>query len=133
MGCFCSKSSDNAVDTLEEEGGTTVALFRRLDKEGKGYISRQNLQDLMKDDKTHFQGNDVDHIMEKFGQDGKIYLENFKAWWNSTYTTYNDDDEIAKMVREVKQEHDCMDAIEELPEVHGSDAPHNSNVAVSRS
>lgn len=104
-------------------------MFNRFDKDGSGYISRENLQKMMHDDKTHFQGNDVDHILNKFGTDGKMNFEQFSLWWGSTYTTYNDDDALKRMVDEVNQEHEHMPPITEIDEL----APHNSNVAVSRS
>ena len=90
MGGACSKS-DDAVDSAPEgpnaKYGTVGVMFDRFDKERKGFISLKNLKDMMKDDKTHFQGRDADHIMTKYGTDGKMSLDEFKAWWNSTYTT----------------------------------------------
>ena len=90
MGGACSKS-DDAVDSAREgpnaKYGTVGVMFDRFDKERKGFISLKNLKDMMKDDKTHFQGRDADHIMAKYGTDGKMNLDEFKAWWNSTYTT----------------------------------------------
>lgn len=91
MGGACSKS-DDAVGELPETtpnaaAGTVGVMFDRFDKERKGHISLKNLKDMMKDDKTHFQGRDADHIMNKYGTDGKMSLSEFKAWWNSTYTT----------------------------------------------
>ena len=90
MGGACSKS-DDVVDTAPEgpnaKHGTVGVMFDRFDKERKGYISLKNLKDMMKDDKTHFQGRDADHIMNKYGTDGKMSLDEFKQWWNSTYTT----------------------------------------------
>jgi len=124
------QSKPSTDDDIAQEGGTLGVMFRRLDKDRKGYISKQNLQDLMKDDKTHFQGKDVDHILEKYGTEGKLSFEQFKMWWNSTYTTYNDDDALQRLVDEVQEEQNSthMEAIPELPEI-----PHNSNVAISRS
>ena len=133
MGAACCKSADGARTgggKASEQGGTVGVMFRRIDKEGKGYIDLKNLEDLMKDDRTHFMGGTAAHIMEKFGNDGKMTLENFSAWWGSTYTTYNDD-HMARLVEDAQQleENDqLLDIIPELPEI-----PHNSNVAVSRS
>ena len=91
MGAACSKSDDDVVGSLPEgpnaRHGTVGVMFDRFDKERKGYISLKNLKDMMKDDKTHFQGRDADHIMNKYGTDGKMGIEEFKQWWNSTYTT----------------------------------------------
>ena len=87
MGAACAKS-DSVVETATSHGGGTVGvMFDRFDKERKGFISLKNLKDMMKDDKTHFQGRDADHIMNKYGSDGKMSLEEFRQWWNSTYTT----------------------------------------------
>ena len=91
MGAACSKSDDAADSTPEgphaAKYGTVGVMFDRFDKERKGFISLKNLKDMMKDDKTHFQGRDADHIMNKYGTDGKMNVEEFKQWWNSTYTT----------------------------------------------
>lgn len=116
-------------------GGTLGVMFKRIDKEKKGYIDLKNLEQLMKDDKTYFKGGSASHIMEKYGNDGKMSMDNFQAWWGSTYTTYNDD-HMARLVEEAQEENDAnsqennlhLDVIPELPEV-----PHNSNVAISRS
>lgn len=86
MGASCFKGSEAAGSSGIEEGGTIGVMFRRIDKEGKGYIDMKNLEQLMHDDKTHFQGKDASHIMEKYGSDNKLQFENFKTWWNSTYT-----------------------------------------------
>jgi hypothetical protein len=81
-----------------------------------------------------------EYAVEKYGTDGKMTFPNFELWWNSTYTTYNDD-ALARIVEEVKSDTTngggeqsasnnttMMEPIPELPEV-----PHNSNVAISRS
>jgi Ca2+-binding EF-hand superfamily protein len=104
-------------------------MFDRLDKEKKGFISMKNLQDLMRDDKTYFQGKDASHIMQKYGTDEQMSFEEFQAWWGSTYTTYEDQN-LGRIVDEVTQEFTAMEAIPELPD---NAPPHNSNVAVSRS
>ena len=105
-------------------------MFRRIDKEGKGYIDLKNLEDLMKDDNTYFGGKGANHIMEKYGTDGKMRIEHFTTWWNSTYTSYNDDT-LAQIVEDAQADNaqeQHMDPIYEVPE-----APNNFNVAVSRS
>lgn len=129
MGACNCKSADGAGSggRVDEEGGTLGVMFRRIDKEGKGYIDLKNLEQLMKDDKTYFKGNTAAHIMEKYGNDGQMSLDNFAAWWGSTYTTYNDD-HMARLVEDAQEENEHLDVIPELPEI-----PHNSNVAVSRS
>jgi len=134
MGALNCKSADGGgtkPGKADEAGGTLGVMFKRIDKEGKGYIDLNNLEQLMKDDKTYFKGNSASHIMEKYGNDGQMTLDNFSAWWNSTYTTYNDD-HLAQLVEDAQEENakdqNVLDVIPELPEV-----PHNSNVAVSRS
>lgn len=69
MGAACSKS-DDAVGSMPEEtpnasAGTVGVMFDRFDKERKGYISLKNLKDMMKDDKTHFQGRDADQYVNQ--------------------------------------------------------------------
>lgn len=132
MGAACCKSADGAGGTggrkVSEQGGTLGVMFRRIDKEGKGFINLKNLEDLMKDDRTHFKGDTAAHILEKFGTDGQMTLDNFAAWWGSTYTNYSDD-HMARLVEDAQDENEHqLDVIPELPEI-----PHNSNVAVSRS
>ena len=89
MGAACSKSDDVAAtpEGPNAKFGTVGVMFDRFDKERKGYISLKNLKDMMKDDKTHFKGRDADHIMNKYGTEGKMNLDQFKQWWTSTYTT----------------------------------------------
>ncbi|KAL7579501.1 hypothetical protein ACA910_007878 [Epithemia clementina (nom. ined.)] len=127
MGSLCFKQA-KAPKAPEQSGGTLGVMFARFDKESKGYISRQDLQSMMKDDKTHFQGRDAEHIMNKYGTDGKMDFDQFSTWWNSTYTTYNNDD-IANLVEQVNEE-ERMETIEEteLPQ-----DPHITNKAVGRS
>lgn len=87
MGSACSKS-DAVEDTPPHaKYGTIGVMFDRFDKERKGFISLKNLKDMMKDDKTHFQGRDADHIMSKYGHDDQMSIDEFKQWWTSTYTT----------------------------------------------
>lgn len=108
---------------------TTEYMFHRFDKDKSGFITLDNLKAIMRDDKTHFGGGDAEHIMNKYGTNGKMSLAQFQNWWNSTYTTYNDDAMLAKLVDEVtSEETPHLDTIVELPS-----APHNSNVAISRS
>ena len=128
MGSLCFKPAKAPAEP-EPASGTLGIMFARFDKEKKGYISRQDLQAMMKDDKTHFQGRDVDHIMNKYGTDGKMDFNQFSTWWNSTYTTYNDGD-IANLVDQVHAEQQHMETIEEteLP-----NDPHITNKAVGRS
>lgn len=121
-------------------GGTLLVMFNRVDKEKKGYISEKNLRDLMRDEKTYFQGKDSQHIMDKYGTNGKISFEQFKTWWGATYTTYSDDMNIGSLVDEVQSEQHQQEqqairaaAQEMATGLPPLDAPHNSNVAVSRS
>lgn len=131
MGSACSKS--DATSSHPEESspnaaaGTIGVMFDRFDKDRKGHISLRDLQDMMKDDKTHIQGRDAAHIMNKYGVDGKMSLEEFKIWWNSTYTTYNDSD-IENMVNEIN-ETEPMDSIDET----GIDGRVLKNVTSKRS
>lgn len=122
MGCVHSKNIPE-----HEDDSLLHTMFKKFDKEGKGYISRDNLQKMMKGDKTH--RNDVDHTLAKFGTDDKMSLQQFELWWGSTYTTYNDDAALGKMVDEVHEEQSHLPQITEMDEL----APHNSNVAISRS
>ncbi|CAB9515991.1 expressed unknown protein [Seminavis robusta] len=90
MGGLCTKPQVKEM-TLEERNDRTVkGIFDRFDKDKSGYISKENLKQIIQDDKT-FMNADVEHILSKFGNNGKMSLEQFKHWWNSTYTTYNDD------------------------------------------
>lgn len=135
MGCSSSKGAPT-----EEEGLSTIeVMFRQFDRNRKGYISLEDLQLMMKEDPAvsstglHIQNDDARHIMNKYGSDGKLTLDQFKLWWNSTYTTYNNEDEISRLVNEVQDEITPMDCIPEFPETTSLKAPHNSFVAVSRS
>jgi hypothetical protein len=82
-------------------GGPLHSMFQRIDKEGKGYVNKNNLDNLMKNDKSFFAGKGPTYILEKYGSDGKMTFEQFVLWWNSTYTTYNDED-IEHIVNDVK-------------------------------
>jgi hypothetical protein len=126
-GCFSKNRQLNSDSSLDDGGSVVVkAMFDRFDKERKGYISKKNLQDLMRNDQTTLNCN---HIMEKYGTDGQLNYEQFKTWWCSTYTTYNDDATLDQIVEEVKEElqEQRLPPIGEMSEVR------NSNVAVSRS
>ena len=74
--------------------------------------------------------------MEKYGTDGQMSFSNFELWWKSTYTTYNED-ALARIVEEVNDEQQQQDnanqQMESIPELPDFEAPHNSNVAISRS
>ena len=114
-------------------------MFNRLDKEKKGFISMKNLEDLMRDDKTYFQGKDASHIMEKYGSNGTMTFEQFQAWWGGTYTTYgNEEMNLGRLVDEVNAEQkqkqaNPLNPIQEQINELELGTPHNSNVAVSRS
>jgi Ca2+-binding EF-hand superfamily protein len=86
-------------------GGPLYSMFQRIDKEGKGYINHNNLDELMKNDKSFFAGKGPTYILEKYGTDGKMTLEQFVVWWNSTYTSYNDtDDTVEHVVPDTKMQ-----------------------------
>jgi len=77
--------------TLEQRNDLLCrGIFDRFDKDKSGFISKGNLKQIIQDDKT-FRNVDVERILSKYGDDGKMSFEQFKFWWNSTYTTYNDD------------------------------------------
>jgi hypothetical protein len=101
MGGLCTKPQEKEL-TLDERNERTVrGIFDRFDKDGSGYISKVNLKQIITDDKT-FKNADVEHILSKFGEDGKMSFEQFKHWWYSTYTSYNDDN-----IRQILQELDA--------------------------
>ncbi|GAX17751.1 hypothetical protein FisN_24Hh183 [Fistulifera solaris] len=130
MGQTCCKTKESDWrEAKKDEGGdsTLRVMFNRFDKDRKGYISKDDLQKMMRDDKTHFQGKDANHIMEKYGTGDKMNFSAFELWWKSTYTTYSDD-ALSRMVEEVEASPSLLDPIPELPDV-----PHNSNIVVSRS
>ena len=102
MGALCTKA-EAAVPTMEERNDKLCRdIFDRFDKDKSGFISKENLKQIIQDDKT-FRNTDVDHILSKYGTDGKMSYENFKFWWNSTYTTYNDDN-IQEIMAELEAE-----------------------------
>ena len=73
--------------------------------------------------------------MEKYGTDGKMTFTNFELWWNSTYTTYNDD-ALSRIVEEVKGEGGLASSshaisMDPIPET--GEAPLKPNLAMSRS
>jgi EF hand len=159
MGATCCKAAETNQDEAHP-GGTLGVMFKRIDKDGKGYIDLRDLKALMKDDyKAYFQGRGAEHIMAKYGQDGQMSLENFRHWWNSTYTSYNDDAALAKTIDEVllqldtnhnhhhhteKSENNTPTIYEELEQqqpvdddemrrLQDKNVPSNTNVAISRS
>jgi hypothetical protein len=152
MGAACSRGSGGQTASnggggtggggVESSGGTLKVMFDRIDKEKKGHISRKNLHAMMMDDKTHFQGSDVDRILAKYGSNDQMSFMEFKSWWNSTYTTYGDND-LERIVDEVDEEeaaaaaqHQHMDTLAENDDDGPIPLPKNqhiSNVAVSRS
>ena len=74
MGAACGKSSDSAaMGEGAKVGGTLGVMFDRFDKDKKGYISTDDLQNMMRDDKTHFQGKDANHISKFLS--GSFFLE----------------------------------------------------------
>jgi hypothetical protein len=102
--------SSAKVPPVPEQGinsNTTLGvMFRQIDKQGKGFISRADLDRMMSDDKLHFGNKDVDHILEKYGTDQTLSFAQFETWWGSTYTAYNDDHgSLAQLVDEVHAEH----------------------------
>lgn len=91
MGALCTKADPVEEMTPEEREELKLkTIFSRFDKDNSGVISKENLKQLIQDDKT-FGDADVDHILNKFGDDEQLSYEQFKFWWNSTYTSYNDD------------------------------------------
>jgi Ca2+-binding EF-hand superfamily protein len=65
MGAICGKASSSAGNGQgAEEGGTLRVMYSRIDKDKKGYISKEDLQHMMRDDKTH--GKDANHISKSF-------------------------------------------------------------------
>lgn len=129
MGACGSKAP---VETIPEntEGGTLGLMFRRMDKGNTGFLTLMELKEMMKDDKHHFKGKDAGHIMEKYGTDGKMSFQQFSTWWNSTYTTYNND-AIADLVNAADADH--MESIAEAGEVALPVDKHLTNKAVGRS
>lgn len=83
---------------------------------------------MLCDDKGRYKyhGKDSAHIMRKYGTDGKMDFENFKIWWNSTYSTYVDS--LADISHEEQSDHIHMETIPEI-----SDLSKESNVAITRS
>lgn len=118
MGAACSTKAshpDESTSSKRKKGdggdnyndpaisGTVGVMFKRIDKDNKGYIDIDDLEKLMQEDKNYFQGKGASHIMNKYGNDdSKMGFTEFNTWWNSTYTTYNEDD-IVNLVSEVQQ------------------------------
>lgn len=126
MGAACFKDSS----TVDEPTNPVQVMFQRIDKKKKGYLDKSDLEKLMNDEML----GDADKIIQKYGTNNKMTYQNFELWWNSTYTTYNED-EITKLVEEAnvqdsksrQQSFNDLDMIKEDAEFH------NSNVAVHRS
>ena len=112
MGGLCSKAEAQELTHAQREERTLRGIFHRFDKDNSGFISKDNLQQIIQDDKA-FGNADVEHILAKFGENGKMSYEQFKHWWNSTYTTYNDDN-IKHIMDELDAE-GAMPAVEPSP------------------
>ena len=83
----CIGSHRNAAATGAEARQSAAAIiFQRIDKDGKGYLSLDDLKALMKDDlKAYFPaGRGAKYMMGKYGNDGKLTLEQFDLWWYCT-------------------------------------------------
>ena len=113
MGGLCTKPQTPEL-TLEQRNEKTVrGIFDRFDKDKSGFISKENLKQIIQDDKA-FGNADVEHILSKFGENGKMSFEQFKHWWSSTYTTYNDDN-IKQILEELDAEGGPAAAVEPSP------------------
>ena len=126
MGALCSRQQ-SATPVADQS--TAAVLFRRIDKDAKGYICLTDLQALMKDDlKAYFpEGRGAEHIVDKYGTNGRLTQEQFDVWWNSTYTTYGNDEALSKLVDEALEDDSDHNVLV------GQTIPSNANVAVSRS
>jgi hypothetical protein len=101
MGGLCTKPQVKELSLEERNERTVRGIFDRFDKDKSGYISKVNLKQIVQDDKT-FMNADVEHILSKFGENDRMSFEQFKHWWYSTYTTYNDDN-----IRQILEELDA--------------------------
>ena len=81
----------------------------------------------MKNDKSFFAGKGPSYILEKYGTDDKMTLEQFVQWWNSTYTTY-DDEVIEQIVQDAKKEQSHQQLSSASPKM-----PKKFELAVTRS
>jgi hypothetical protein len=167
MGGVCTKSNASTDVGLPSSAGTTTdplapdedprrrhnanpeqginsnttlgVMFRQIDKQGKGFISRADLDRTMSDDKLHFGNKDVDHILEKYGTDQTLSFAQFEMWWGSTYTAYNDDQgSLAQLVDEVHAEHPHLalassEGDASAPTFTSNLPPIHTSVAVGRS
>jgi hypothetical protein len=99
--CWQAVALDRSSNIEKEkyEGGPLKAMFQRIDKEGKGFVDLRNLEDLMNNDNSHFGRKGASDILEKYGTNGKMTMEQFTTWWYSSYTTYNDET-LAQIVQE---------------------------------
>lgn len=113
MGGLCSKPEVKELTPEQRNERTARSIFDKFDKDKSGWISKENLQQIIQDDKA-FGNADVEHILSKFGDDGKMSFEQFKYWWNSTYTTYNDDN-IKQILEELDAEGGPSAAVEPSP------------------
>jgi len=109
MGGLCTKPEVKTLSMAERNERTARGIFERFDKDKSGFISKENLQQIIQDDKA-FRNADVEHILSKFGENDKLSFEQFKFWWNSTYTTYNDDN-----IKQILDELDAEGAAESEP------------------
>jgi hypothetical protein len=132
MGAACCKQHGCGTESNAPEN-VLEAMFERIDRDKKGYISLEDLQSLMKDDKTYFFGKDTTHIMNKYGSDSRMTFDQFETWWSSTYTTHNDSelrDMVDKATSEMAQANNnqngsphqpMLGKIDELPELQPDD------------
>ena len=89
MGAACCKEADTVSDLpgRQREDSTLRTLFDRFDVDNSGYIDKENLKQVLKDDKWMGNEDNIDRILEKYGTDGKITFQEFQNWWHSSYTT----------------------------------------------
>ena len=101
MGACCCKGDASIRNVKHDEGRTLRIMFRKLDSDKKGYISTEKLKDLLRDDRINIGEKGADYIMEKYGTDGKMSEGQFKVWWRSTSSLFNDDS-IVQSVNEAE-------------------------------
>lgn len=112
MGAACGKDNGAVSGVGKPAEDLSTVMFRRVDHGNKGFLDIKDLKNMMNDSKEHFQGKDAQHILTKYGTNDKMSPAEFNSWWNSTYTTYNDDAMISDLVDQVKAEN-SMDPIPE--------------------
>ena len=116
-----TKSDQDEKKNSSSTSDLGMVMFKRVDRGHKGYLDINDLKHMMADSKAHFQGKDAQHVLSKYGTDNKMSPKEFSSWWNSTYTTYNDDAQIADLVSQVKQENNMAsipekdDSVEPVP------------------